>query len=82
MWFRRSVRAVRLEVAARRAGVAWGIVALYVLALYLLVAAELTSLAMRHLPRGLWHAIYLSSFAIFVLVTVHAFSAGADATEP
>jgi DMSO/TMAO reductase YedYZ heme-binding membrane subunit len=58
-------------------GLAWGIVALY-----LLVAVELTSVAMRRLPRGLWHAIHLSSFAIFVLVTVHAFSAGADATEP
>ena len=54
--------------------VAWGVVAFY-----LLVAVELSSLAMRRLPRRLWRAVHQSSFAVFVLSTVHGFLAGADA---
>lgn len=54
--------------------VAWGVVALY-----LLVAVEVTSLAMRHMPRSWWRAVHLSSFASFVMVTLHAFLAGTDA---
>jgi hypothetical protein len=53
--------------------VAWGIVAMW-----LMVAVELTSLAMRYLPRRLWHAVHLSSYALFVSATVHAFAAGPD----
>lgn len=53
--------------------VAWGIVALY-----LLVAVELTSLFMRHIPRRWWHRIHLSSLALLVLATVHGFTAGTD----
>ena len=63
---------------------AWrpGAVALGIVALYLLLAVELTSLMMRHLGRGFWHAIHLSSFGVFVAITLHALYAGADATEP
>jgi len=57
----------------RPGAVAWGIVALY-----LLVAVELTSLVMRRMRRKLWHAIHLSSFGLFATSTVHAFTAGAD----
>jgi len=46
------------------------------------VAVELTSLMMRSLGRGLWHAIHMLSLAVFVSVTVHALLAGADAQEP
>ena len=53
--------------------VAWGIVAMW-----LMLAVELTSLAMRYLPRRLWHAVHLSSYALFVSATVHAFAAGPD----
>jgi len=53
--------------------VAWGIVATYLLA-----AIQLTSWTMRRLPRRLWHAVHLTSFPMFVLVTVHGFTAGAD----
>ncbi len=52
---------------------AWGVVAMW-----LLLAVELSSLAMRFLPRRVWHAIHLSSYAIFVLATVHALAAGPD----
>ncbi|MEX2255080.1 MAG: ferric reductase-like transmembrane domain-containing protein [Acidimicrobiia bacterium] len=54
--------------------VAWGVIACY-----LLLAIELTSLAMRRLPRKLWRGIHLTSYALFVLATVHMFTAGTDA---
>jgi predicted ferric reductase len=58
----------------RPGAVAWGIVAAY-----LLVAIEVTSWAMRRMPRRAWHAVHCSSFALFVVATVHGFTAGADA---
>ena len=57
--------------------VAWGVVAAW-----LLVAVELTSLAQRRLPRRVWHAVHLTSFVVFVASTVHALTAGTDATNP
>ena len=54
-------------------------VALGVVALYLLVAIEVTSLLMRRLPRRWWRAVHLSSFATFLLSTLHAVAAGTDA---
>ena len=60
----------------RPGAVAWGIVATY-----LLVAIELTSWAMRRLPRRLWRAVHLASFPLFVAATVHGFTAGADNTN-
>ncbi len=53
--------------------VAWGIAATY-----LLVAIQLTSWTMRRLRRRVWHAVHMTSFPMFVLVTVHGFTAGAD----
>jgi len=53
--------------------VAWGIVAMY-----LLLAVELTSLLMKHLPRKLWRAVHLTSFLVFAGVSVHAVEAGTD----
>ena len=53
--------------------VAWGIAATY-----LIVAIQLTSWAVRKLPRKLWHMVHLSSFLMFVFATVHGFTAGAD----
>jgi predicted ferric reductase len=61
----------------RPAAVAWGIAAAY-----LLLAVEVTSLLMRHLRRGLWHAVHLLSLVVFGAVTAHALYAGADAPEP
>jgi predicted ferric reductase len=57
--------------------VAWGI-----LALYGLLAVEITSLAMRRLPRRLWRSVHLLSFAVFALLNVHVFTAGTDRTNP
>jgi methionine sulfoxide reductase heme-binding subunit len=61
----------------RRAAVAWGI-----LAFYLLVAIEVTSLLMTRLPRRLWHVIHLGSFVVFAAATVHGLTAGTDAHNP
>lgn len=55
-----------------------GAVALGVVALWLLVAVEVTSLLMRRLPRRLWHAIHLSSYVLFWTATLHGLLAGTD----
>jgi sulfoxide reductase heme-binding subunit YedZ len=68
---------VPLASGWRPVAVAWG-----VLALYLLVAVELTSLAMARLPRRFWRRVHATGFAVFVLGTVHAFAAGTDAGNP
>jgi DMSO/TMAO reductase YedYZ heme-binding membrane subunit len=56
--------------------VAWGVVAMW-----LLVAVEVTSLAMRHISRRVWHVVHLSSYALFGSATVHAYAAGPDTRE-
>ena len=53
-------------------------VALGVIAMYLLLAIEITSLAMRKMPRRTWHAVHLTSFILFVVATVHGITAGTD----
>ena len=53
--------------------VAWGIVAFYVL-----VAVEVTSLARAHVSKRLWRRVHFASFALFALSTVHALTAGTD----
>jgi len=54
--------------------VAWGIVAIY-----LLIAVEFTSLARRYLPRRLWRRVHVLSLPLFALATVHFLVAGTDA---
>jgi predicted ferric reductase len=54
--------------------VAWGIVAVY-----LLLAVELTSLARAHLPRRIWRATHFASFPLFLFATLHGITAGTDA---
>lgn len=56
---------------------AWGIVAMW-----LLLAIELTSLAMRRLPKRLWRGVHLTAYAVAVLTTIHLLTAGTDATNP
>lgn len=51
-------------------------------ALYLLLAVQLTSLARDRLPRTLWRRAHLASFPLFVLATVHTLAAGTDARHP
>ncbi len=58
----------------RPEAVAWGIVAFYVL-----LAVELTSLVMKRIPKKVWHTIHLSSFGLYVMSTIHLLLAGTDA---
>ncbi|MBV8692715.1 MAG: ferric reductase-like transmembrane domain-containing protein [Actinobacteria bacterium] len=58
----------------RPTAIAWGVVSLY-----LLLAVELTSLARSHMPRRWWRAVHLASFPLFLLATLHGFTAGTDA---
>jgi hypothetical protein len=53
--------------------VAWGIVAAY-----LLVAVEATSLARARLSKRTWHRVHTASFVLFVMATVHGLTAGTD----
>lgn len=68
---------VPLASSWRPGPVAWGVVAFY-----LLVAVELTSLARRRLPARLWRLVHMSSLPLWGLSTVHLFTAGTDARNP
>jgi predicted ferric reductase len=57
-------------------------VALGVVALYLLLAIETTSLLMHRIPRRWWKAVHLSSFVLFWIATFHLATAGTDAHNP
>lgn len=54
---------------------AWGIVALW-----LLVAVEATSLVRQRIPQSLWRWVHLSSYVLFFGSTVHLLMAGSDAS--
>jgi methionine sulfoxide reductase heme-binding subunit len=53
--------------------VAWGIVAFY-----LLVIVQGSSLIMKRLPRRLWHRVHLLSLPLFVTGSAHGILAGSD----
>jgi DMSO/TMAO reductase YedYZ heme-binding membrane subunit len=53
-----------------------------VVALYLLVAVQATSLARRRLPHRLWRRIHLTAFPLLAVVTAHLLTAGADRANP
>ncbi len=61
----------------RPGAVAWGVVAVWLLA-----AIELTSLAKRRLPPRVWHGVHLASYPLFAMATIHGLTAGADAVNP
>ena len=59
-----------------------GAVALGVVAGYLLLAVQLSSMLMKRLPRRLWKWIHLSSYGLFWLGIAHGAAAGTDAGNP
>lgn len=59
-----------------------GAVACGVIAMWLLVAVEVTPLALRRLPRRVWRSVHLSSYAVFWLTSIHAAVAGTEGTQP
>lgn len=56
--------------------VAWGVVAFY-----LLVAVELTSLLMTRIPRRWWRGVHLTSYVLFWVAALHVATAGTDASN-
>ena len=58
----------------RPGAVAWGIVAFW-----LLVAVQITSLLRPRLPNRLWRSVHYLSFAVWAGATVHLLAAGTDA---
>ncbi|MFI5520515.1 PDR/VanB family oxidoreductase [Streptomyces platensis] len=58
----------------RPVAVAWGVIALYLAA-----AIQVTSLLKSRIPYRWWRGIHTTTFALFVLTTVHALTAGTDA---
>jgi ferric reductase like protein len=61
----------------RPGAVAWGIVAMY-----LLVAVELTSLARARLPKRVWDSSHYIAFPLFLFASIHALTAGTDRAAP
>jgi DMSO/TMAO reductase YedYZ heme-binding membrane subunit len=59
------------------AAVAWGIVAFY-----LLLAIEGTSLIKSRLPVRLWRGVHLTSYAMYAMATVHLLLSGTDRHSP
>ena len=57
--------------------VAWGVVAFY-----LLVAVEITSLLKKRISARLWRGVHLSSYALYAFATVHLLTAGSDRFNP
>ncbi len=53
-------------------------VALGIVAFYLLIAVQGSSLLMRWLPRRFWKAVHYSSYLVVILVSFHAGFAGTD----
>lgn len=64
---------VPMNTTWRPGAVAWGIVAMY-----LLVAVQASSVLMKKIPKKLWRGIHLTSYAMFVSVSVHSLTAGTD----
>jgi predicted ferric reductase len=54
--------------------VAWGI-----LAMYLLAMVEITSLLRQHIPQPVWRGLHLTSYIVLALATIHLLAAGTDA---
>jgi len=67
---------IPMASAWRPGAVAWGVVAMY-----LLIAVQLTSALRSRLPKRAWHAIHLSSFLLFGAGSVHGVRAGTDWTN-
>lgn len=74
-WVRLGVLEILIPFVSqyRPAAVGWGVIALY-----LLVAVEVSSLLRARIPHRWWRSIHTAAFALFLLATVHALTAGTD----
>jgi hypothetical protein len=57
--------------------VAWGVVAFY-----LLVAVEITSLLRSSIGENIWRNVHYGGFAVFLFGTIHGLKAGTDVDNP
>lgn len=57
--------------------ITWGIVAFYFLLL-----VEGTSLAMKRIPKKVWHSIHLTSYVVAATATLHMLTVGTDKSTP
>lgn len=57
-------------------------IALGVIALWLIVAVEVTALLSRRLSRRWWRDIHIAGYGVFWAATIHGALAGSDATKP
>ena len=53
-------------------------IAFGIVAMYLLLAVEITSLLGKRIPRRWWRRVHFLSFPLFVLASIHLFAAGTD----
>ena len=53
-----------------------------VVALWLLVAVEVTALAMKKVSRKWWRNVHIASYFVFWAVSIHAALAGTDTSKP
>ncbi len=53
-------------------------VAFGIVAMYLLVVVQISSLWLKRIPKKLWRALHLTSYAMFIAVALHSFMAGSD----
>ncbi len=67
---------VPMAAAWHPLAVAWGVVAMY-----LLLVIEATSLARQHLSPKVWRGIHVLSYVLLAMVTIHLLSAGTDAKD-
>lgn len=67
---------VPLASGWRAIPVAFGVVAFYVL-----LAVEITSLARHRLSRRVWRHVHLASYGMLPMATLHALTAGTDVAE-
>ena len=59
-----------------------GAVAYGIVAFYLLIAIELTSLLRRRMSTSLWRKVHYSGFVVFLLGSIHALKVGTDVQNP
>ncbi|HEY1738324.1 MAG TPA: ferric reductase-like transmembrane domain-containing protein [Acidimicrobiia bacterium] len=49
-----------------------------VVALYLLLAVEVTSLLKKHMPLSVWKGVHYTSYPLFAFTTLHSVASGTD----
>ena len=59
-----------------------GAVAYGIVAFYLLIAVEVTSLLRRRIPASIWRSIHYGGFVVFLLGSIHALKVGTDVQNP